>query len=1347
MRVTASTGLAQGSEIDIITDSKKQDDPVGGRHLFHPLPGGCGSACRMMAKIEAAQVESDGTVGSVLTLRDVSNSGRPSYAQTSSRRATNRWPFGKTGFRRGQEIISGIRVADSSGGSTTGDLFPISPYYTRREYVASAPGPDNDYLLAWQQASDSPEPDIFVQRIDSQGQATGSLITITTHLAAQERPALARGDNEYFIVWQDQRNAGTSGSDLYGHILNNSGALSGTLITITTASDDQIEPTIAYNSDLDEYLVLWSDYRNGSTSDIYGQIVGSDGTLGGTVDISGISNHQKLADVVYNPDQAQYLTVWQDHRGSNNPHLYGQIISPDGTLVSSEFGIVETTVKQRSPAIAYNSAAGASGRYLVVWDDERNGAGNRDVYGHLIESSGSLTGSDFAIAVVSDKQEETAITVLDSDEFLIAWQDLRNGWPPDIYAQRLDGDGALLDESDTAADESTTGNHITIDDGADYFERPAVSFNPDLDIALIAWNNWDNGGIYTARYSVTNPLTPTASFTATPTSGVVPLIVTVTDASSGIIASRQWDFGDGTITTTTSTDPLSHTYIATGTFTVLLTVTTPGSSDTASELITVTAQITPDLHATGSITLPQDFAEFDLGDDPTFWLDQEADTTDRDDYQILWSGESEALGTEYTGSSIVYSHYAIPGSDVWDNYEYTGKLKVTDDGEIGVSVYSSYPQDEQKAYLLYRQANGGFQLGAVGSTLEEDILLEVTPTVDSWYQFRIQIGTETDGVSLRAKVWLDGQSEPADWQAFAIDTSGSRLTAGTVGVRSTGAGNKYFDDLKVEPLSEPLASFTADPLTGEAPLGVTMTNLSVGATSYRWDFGDGGASLLDSPVHTYTQNGVYTVSLLAGDGIATDTLTRTAYLIVGVATTTNLIEVGDLWSYFKGQSAPPSTWADVTFDDSSWLTGTTGIGYGDGDDSTVLSDMQGSYVSVFARRVFTLTNPALVTSMTLEIDYDDGFVAYLNGTEVARGNMTDIEYDDTANGNHEAGTPEYFSLNDYLDLLQSGDNVLAVQGHNQALSSSDFSLIPALEAEIIDITPIVPIRDWSLVTTVLTPTVINEHAMTYDTDRQRVVLYGGNATGFPYSTTTWELTGTTWVTTTDVGPTARYGAQMAYDGTEIILFGGSDENDVALGETWRYTNTTWSEMSISGFVPVTRTHHSIASNPSGGKVYIFGGNDGAQAYLNDVWIYNNGNWTESAPNNSPPVARTLAALTYNNNHLYLFGGRNITGTILSDLWDYNLGTAEWSLLDGGGGAGPPVRMGHSLTYDPDTGNLVLVAGTNDDGDTLLGDTWHFNQGWTNANPTTSLTPRAYHQALYTDNAIVLFSDGEVWKYE
>lgn len=160
------------------------------------------------------------------------------------------------------------------------------------------------------------------------------------------------------------------------------------------------------------------------------------------------------------------------------------------------------------------------------------------------------------------------------------------------------------------------------------------------------------------------------------------------------------------------------------------------------------------------------------------------------------------------------------------------------------------------------------------------------------------------------------------------------------------------------------------------------------------------------------------------------------------------IEVGDSLRYFKGTEEPPSDWKETTFNDSGWLLGPSGFGYGDGDDNTLLSDMMGNYSSIYVRKSFFINDPADVTGLLLQMDYDDGFVTYINGLEVARHNVggNPPPFDTTANGNHEAsaggGVVSTFELNN--SILVSGTNVLSVQGYNTTIGSSDFSLIPVL---------------------------------------------------------------------------------------------------------------------------------------------------------------------------------------------------------------------------------------------------------------------------------------------------------------
>ena len=168
---------------------------------------------------------------------------------------------------------------------------------------------------------------------------------------------------------------------------------------------------------------------------------------------------------------------------------------------------------------------------------------------------------------------------------------------------------------------------------------------------------------------------------------------------------------------------------------------------------------------------------------------------------------------------------------------------------------------------------------------------------------------------------------------------------------------------------------------------------------------------------------------------------------------TRLIELGDSWRFFRGSRAPPVGWANSDFvPDGAWLEGATGIGYGDGDDRTVLADMEDSYLTVYCRREFDTESAGLIGRLMLSIDYDDGFVAYLNGGEVARsGNMgipgSPVTRSTEASSGHEAGVPEVFSLDP--GVLRSGRNVLAVEVHNAGISSSDLSFRPELVGEVL----------------------------------------------------------------------------------------------------------------------------------------------------------------------------------------------------------------------------------------------------------------------------------------------------------
>jgi hypothetical protein len=162
-----------------------------------------------------------------------------------------------------------------------------------------------------------------------------------------------------------------------------------------------------------------------------------------------------------------------------------------------------------------------------------------------------------------------------------------------------------------------------------------------------------------------------------------------------------------------------------------------------------------------------------------------------------------------------------------------------------------------------------------------------------------------------------------------------------------------------------------------------------------------------------------------------------------------VIHWGDIWNYRVGVSEPPADWNAIDFDDSSWDSGPSGFGYGDDDDATLID----TTISCYIRKIFTIDDPDNIINAILHVDYDDAFVAYINGIEVARSNIGQVgippTYDQISDTYIEAmiyqgGTPAPFPIENIHSIIQQGENILAMQVHNTSITSSDLSLIPFL---------------------------------------------------------------------------------------------------------------------------------------------------------------------------------------------------------------------------------------------------------------------------------------------------------------
>ena len=146
-----------------------------------------------------------------------------------------------------------------------------------------------------------------------------------------------------------------------------------------------------------------------------------------------------------------------------------------------------------------------------------------------------------------------------------------------------------------------------------------------------------------------------------------------------------------------------------------------------------------------------------------------------------------------------------------------------------------------------------------------------------------------------------------------------------------------------------------------------------------------------------------------------------SFLVVRADQPEFLIQEHDQWRYHAAATKPATSWNQPGFDDQEWDIGQAGIGYGDGDDRTELVGMRGHFTSVYMRTTFEVDRPDDIASLYLYVNYDDGFIAYLNGKEVASASVERVEEEFRANL-HEAIGYEEFVLKDASQYLVKGPN-------------------------------------------------------------------------------------------------------------------------------------------------------------------------------------------------------------------------------------------------------------------------------------------------------------------------------------
>jgi hypothetical protein len=238
--------------------------------------------------------------------------------------------------------------------------------------------------------------------------------------------------------------------------------------------------------------------------------------------------------------------------------------------------------------------------------------------------------------------------------------------------------------------------------------------------------------------------------------------------------------------------------------------------------------------------------------------------------------------------------------------------------------------------------------------------------------------------------------------------------------------------------------------------------------------------------------------------------------------------------------------------------------------------------------------------------------------------------------------------------------------------------------------------------------------MAFDEVRQKAVLFGGTS-GDPG---TWEWDGQFWTQVSDMGPSLRRNAVMAWDSASkrVLLFGGAIDDPAApaglpraLRDTWEWDGSNWTQLDDTG--PSARFASAVAADTKRERVVLFGGAvviDGTPQALGDTWEWDGAAWTQL--NETGPSARSGHCMTFDSvrARTVLSGGLMIDGTFLGDTWEWT-GTAWIQVSEFGIGPRHTAAMSFDGLQSVLFGGKVPVARVV----TPAGDTWSWDgRFWT-----------------------------------
>ena len=293
------------------------------------------------------------------------------------------------------------------------------------------------HIVVWEHAGTSS--DAYMARVSQAGVLLDTSPVQVSALSSNEvSPRITSNSGKSLVVWQDDRNIGTTGRDIYGALVSSAGAvLTPDGIAICTDSGSQTSPSSCWAGT--HFKAVWTD----SAASLYGEIRGTRVDLDGTVldpagwSISTGSGYRGISRIAWNGTYS--LAVWSDARPDSSwepSDIYaGRLNDAGSALDGNGFVVCSATSQQTNAAITVMGSV-----FLTCWMDKRYGTYGQDIRAVRVDSTGTLVGSEFGVAM-SAQANGLSSAAYNGQKYLVCWEEYRN-WQWDIYGALVDGSGA-----------------------------------------------------------------------------------------------------------------------------------------------------------------------------------------------------------------------------------------------------------------------------------------------------------------------------------------------------------------------------------------------------------------------------------------------------------------------------------------------------------------------------------------------------------------------------------------------------------------------------------------------------------------------------------------------------------------------------------------------------------------------------------------------------------------------------------------------------------------------------------------------------------------------------------------